>query len=112
MSPYTSTLRLRLEDMGRPAVLSLLAIVIAAPIHVGAHPICYFGERNPILDYESPLGFCANTEKDGFCCDPTEETEAMARYEMASVTGVCADYHKQVHRQFHCGLSSACLERF
>lgn len=83
--------------MGRVAFVAVVAVA-AGPLLARAHPICVYDARNPILNYESPVGFCDTTNEDGFCCDEAEELDALSRYEAADVTGDCADYHQQVWR--------------
>lgn len=84
--------------MGR-SLLPIAAIVAAtaAPYLVAAHQHCHFGARNPIVGFESEVGFCSTDDPDGFCCDTVEETEVQTRYNAAgSLTGDCADLHKEV----------------
>lgn len=84
--------------MGRsllPAVI--LAATAAAPLLVSAHQHCHFGARNPIVGFESEVGFCSNDHPDGFCCDAIEEADVESRYgDAGGLTGDCADYHKEV----------------
>lgn len=88
--------------MGRTA-LSLLAAAIATPLLVRAHPICYYGARNPVLDYDMPGTFCESmhSDPDGFCCDETEELAAEARYATTvALSEKCGEFHKKVSSIF------------
>lgn len=84
--------------MGHAALAAFIALatIATAPVGVDAHPICVFGDTNPILDYESPVGFCDTSYEDGFCCDLAEETDVLSAFESSDVTGDCAEYHQQV----------------
>lgn len=84
--------------MGRSLLpVVVLAATAAAPLLVSAHQHCHFGARNPIVGFESEVGFCSNDHPDGFCCDAIEEADVESRYgDAGGLTGDCADYHKEV----------------
>eukprot|EP00903_Cladosiphon_okamuranus_P016927 g15603.t1 len=58
-----------------------------------AHPNC-LGDFAPDLDAEAQ--FCPNTNEDGFCCNGPQEESIQANYELAGVTGKCADLYQEV----------------
>lgn len=88
--------------MGRSLLknVAVLAATAAGPLLVSGHQHCHFGARNPIVGFESQVGFCKNDDPDGFCCDTTEETDVQSRYAAAGdLDGDCEDLHKEVRER-------------
>lgn len=89
------------SEMGRRTRRSMLAAaatMVALPFLASAHQHCHFDARNPVVGFESEVGFCSNEDPDGCCCDTDEEMSVRTRYESASVSGDCAALHQEVRR--------------
>eukprot|EP00904_Undaria_pinnatifida_P007443 jgi/Undpi1/3829/HiC_scaffold_16.g07198.m1 len=77
------------------------AVLLAGTAIVQAHPGCFTKDETPTLD--ATLTFC-ELEPDGACCTPTQESDAIAVFNLPGpLTGQCAEDYAKVA----CGPCSA-----
>lgn len=72
-----------------------------------AHPNCA-DDFAPDLDVSS--SFCPNDNPDGFCCNAAQESSIETNYNLAQVSGRCAELYLEVRGHLHSKNMVLCAE--
>lgn len=76
------------------AVVTAFALAVTHVVeHAEAHPNCS-GDFAPDLDVSS--SFCPSDNVDGFCCNAAQEESIETNYNLAGVSGRCAEMYQEV----------------